>query len=416
MARNEIKNGIIAALDIGSSKVCCAIAQIDKNFNAKIIGFGHNLSKGIKNGIIVDMAEAKNAIARAVEAAEYVAGLRVDSVFVNISSSRLQSSIIKAEMSLSNKPIAENDIKKLVEKGLYRLDIGDSELLHCIPIGYSIDGEDAVADPRGMYGSSLGVNIHTITHPSAPIKNLETVIESCHLDIAMKIATPYASGLATLVDDEKELGGTIIDIGSGLTNIAVFNNGHIVHAGSIAVGGQNITQDLAWGLTTSLSQAERLKTLYGGAISSPKDNREMIKIFPIGEEDETLVKNLAKSEINNIIIPRIEETMELVLLHLKENNLYDIPSHRVVLTGGCSLIQGIREKASYILNRQVRIGNVIDITGMPKNAKSPEFATCIGLLNFAIKSNMIKPEKPSVSFHSVTSPFEKLGQWLFQSS
>ena len=416
MSRNEIKNGIVAVLDIGTSKICCAIAQIDKNFNAQIIGFGHNLSKGIKNGLIVDMAEAKNAIARAVETAEYVAGIRIDSIFVNIASPKLQSSIIKSETSLGNRPITENDIKKLIEKGIYRFDIGDSELLHCIPIGYSIDGEDAVLDPRGMYGSSLGVNIHIITHPTAPIKNLETVIESCHLNIAMKIATPYASGLATLVEDEKELGGTIIDIGSGATNIAVFNNGHIIHVGSIAVGGHNITQDIAWGLTTSLAQAERLKTLYGCAFSSPKDAREMIKIFPIGEEDESLVKTLAKSDINNIIIPRIEETFELVLMHLKEHNLYDIPSHRVVLTGGCSLIQGIREKASYILNRQVRIGNVIDFKGLPKNAKSPEFATCIGLLNFAIKSNIKKPEKPMVAMNTMASRFERLGQWLFQNN
>ena len=188
MSRNEIKNGIIAVIDIGSSKICCAIAQIDKTFNAKIIGFGHTLSKGIKNGAIIDMTDAKNAVARAVESAEYIAGIRIDSVFVNISSPKLQSSRIKAEIELNNKPITENDINKLIDKGMYRFNLGDNEILHCIPVGYSIDGEDSILDPRGMYGSTLGVNIHLITHPIAPIKNLETVIDSCHLNIAKKEA------------------------------------------------------------------------------------------------------------------------------------------------------------------------------------------------------------------------------------
>lgn len=207
-------------------------------------------------------------------------------------------------------------------------------MIHCLPTNYRLDLGEEIKDPRNIYGENLSVNILLGMVPDIQFKNLSTVIENAHLEIAEKAFSAYASGLACLVDDEKEIGATIVDIGGGTTNMATFKHGYPVAFSSIGVGGNNVTNDIAWGLTTSFTHAERLKTLHGCAFMTSQDKEDLINVYPVGEEDDSLIKQVPKAELISIITPRIEEIFELVNKKLAEHGLRDISSHRVVLTGG----------------------------------------------------------------------------------
>ena len=242
----------IAALDIGSSKVCCLIAKISRDKKINVVGYGYNASKGIKNGIVTDINQATLSVCNAVETAEQMANERINRIIVNISGDRIKSSLKGATIAINrNRPVNDLDIKKVIEKGINKINVEDNELIHCLPTNYRLDLGEEIKDPRNIYGENLSVNILLGMVPDIQFKNLSTVIENAHLEIAEKAFSAYASGLACLVDDEKEIGATIVDIGGGTTNMATFKHGYPVAFSSIGVGGNNVTNDIAWGLTTS---------------------------------------------------------------------------------------------------------------------------------------------------------------------
>ena len=334
----------IAALDIGSSKVCCLIAKISRDKKINVVGYGYNASKGIKNGIVTDINQATLSVCNAVETAEQMANERINRIIVNISGDRIKSSLKGATIAINrNRPVNDLDIKKVIEKGINKINVEDNELIHCLPTNYRLDLGEEIKDPRNIYGENLSVNILLGMVPDIQFKNLSTVIENAHLEIAEKAFSAYASGLACLVDDEKEIGATIVDIGGGTTNMATFKHGYPVAFSSIGVGGNNVTNDIAWGLTTSFTHAERLKTLHGCAFMTSQDKEDLINVYPVGEEDDSLIKQVPKAELISIITPRIEEIFELVNKKLAEHGLRDISSHRVVLTGGGAQLSGIRD-------------------------------------------------------------------------
>ncbi len=389
----------IAALDIGSSKVCCVIARISRDQKINIVGYGYNASKGIKNGIITDIKQATYSVCDAVEAAEQKANERINRIIVNVSGSKVKSNIRRSVINLNkSKPVTENDIKKVIEKGINKINVENNELIHCLPTGYRLDFGEETNDPRNLYGESLSVDMLLGLVPEITYRNVKTVLDNSHLEIAEKALSAYASGLSCLVDDEKELGATIVDIGGGTTSIATFSHGHPVYFSSIGVGSDNITRDIAWGLTTSASHAERLKTLHGCAFMTSQDKTETINVYPIGEEDDSLIRQVPKAKLIGIIAPRVEEIFEMVNQKLTEHGLKDITSHRVVLTGGGSHLTGIRDVAAMVLDKQVRlghphnIGNTLDISGYTR-LQSPEFSTVIGLLLFVLNYTERKPNK-----------------------
>lgn len=384
----------IAALDIGSSKVCCVIAKISRDKRINVIGYGYNASKGIKNGVITDINQATLSVCNAVEAAEQMANERIDRVIVNISGDKVKSTIKDASISISkNRPVNEADINKVIDRGINKINVDGHELIHCLPTSYRLDGGEEIKDPRNIFGENLSVDILLGLVPDILYRNLSSVIENSHLEIAGKAFSSYASGLSCLVDDEKEIGATVIDIGGGTTSIASFRHGHPVYFSSIAVGGNNVTNDIAYGLTTSFAHAERLKTLHGCAFLSTQDKSELINVYPVGEEDDSSIKQVPKSDLISIITPRIEEIFELVNLKFREYGVADISSHRVVLTGGASQLSGIREVASMVLDKQVRLGRPKNIENLPDSLCNPSFSTCVGLLLFALNYTEKKPNK-----------------------
>ncbi len=405
----------VAALDIGSSKVCCVIAKISRDKRINVVGYGYNASKGIKNGIVTDINQATLSVCNAVETAEQMANERIDRIIVNISGDKIKSTVKEATISINkNRPVNENDINKVIEKGINKINVEDHELIHCLPTNYRLDMGDEIKDPRNIYGENLSVNILLGLIPEIQFKNISTVIENAHLEIAEKAFSAYASGLSCLVDDEKEIGATIIDIGGGTTNIATFKHGYPVYFSSLGVGGNNVTNDIAWGLTTSFTHAERLKTLHGCAFLTSKDKEETINVYPVGEEDDSLIKQVPRADLINIITPRIEETFELVNKKLTEHGLKDISSHRVVLTGGGSQLSGIREVASMVLDKQVRLGRPKNILNLPDNLYTPSFSTAVGLLLFALNYTEKKPNKIISKPSRSNSGFGKIFEWIKQ--
>mgnify|MGYP002680209744 FL=1 len=406
----------IAALDIGSSKVSCIIAKMSRDKRINIAGYGYNASKGIKNGIVTDINQATISVCNAVEAAEQMANERINRVIVNISGDKIKSVIKDSTISLNkNRPVNESDLAKVIDKGVHKINVDGCELIHCLPTNYRLDGGEDLKDPRNIFGETLSVDILLGLVPDIMYRNVATVIENARLEIAGKAFASYASGLACLVDDERELGATVIDMGGGTTSIASFYHGYPVYFASLPVGGNNVTNDIAFGLTTSFSHAERLKTLHGCAFYSAQDKEETINVYPVGEEDDSCIKQIPRAELTGIIQPRIEETFEMVNRKLAEAGLRDISSHRVVLTGGASQLAGVREIASVVLDKQVRLGRPKNILNLPDILYGPSFSTSIGMLLFALNYTERKPDKiVNKPIHGNGGGVGKIFSWLKQ--
>lgn len=384
------KPSIVSILDVGSSKICCLIARLKprelgdvlpgRTHAVEVIGIGHQRSRGIKSGVVVDLDQAEQAIRLAVDAAERMAGVTVESIIVNVSCGRIASEAFSASVSLAGHEIVEADIRRVLSAGREHSVTPERSVLHSLPIGYSIDGNGGIRDPRGMLGERLGVDMHVVTGEAAPLRNLELCIARCHLQVEATVATPYAAGLAALVEDETELGVACVDMGGGTTTISVFMDGQFVHADAVAIGGQHVTTDIARGLSTRIEDAERLKTMHGSALPSVSDERDILSVLPIGEDERDIPNQLPRSALTRIIRARTEEVLELVRDRLNASGFQTMVGRRIVLTGGASQLTGLTEAARRILARSVRLGRPLGVTGLPEAAKGPAFSAAVGLL------------------------------------
>ncbi|MBR1915985.1 MAG: cell division protein FtsA [Alphaproteobacteria bacterium] len=406
----------LATLDIGSSKVCCLIAHITpRDKKIEIVGYGYNASKGIKNGVITDINQATLSVCNAVEDAEQQAKERINSLIVNVSGDKTASFINRSSIQgHKNRPISDMDVEKLMSQSLAKVKTFEGEPIHCVAMNFLRDKSEIVKDPRNQYAETLGLDMLFGMYPELLYKNLKNVIENAHLDIALKVFSAYASALACLVEDEKELGATVVDIGGGTTSITTFKNGYPVYFSTIPVGGNNITNDIAWGLTTSFAHAEDLKIRHGCAFLISQDERETIDIYPVGEEDDNSIRQVPKSDLINIIAPRVEEIFEMVNKRLAAQGLKDATNHRVVLTGGCSSLAGMREVGNLILNKQVRLGIPRNIPNIPTYLYDPKYSTALGMLLFAINCQERRPYSANTNTVANLTGFKKILTWFKQ--
>ncbi len=412
MSKTKLRHGLIAALDVGTTKVCCFIARAADDGSLRVLGIGHQLSRGMRNGAVVDMEEAETSIRAAVDAAEQMAEERIREVVLNISGGQPSSTNVTVEVSVNGHDIGEQDIRRMLDHARHHTQSTDRDLVHSIPIGFTVDGNEGIRDPRGMYGERLAVTIHLVTANPGPLRNLSTVVNRCHLDIEARVVSAYASGLACLVDDEKDLGVTCIDMGGGTTTIAVFQSGHLVHTDTIPVGGVHVTNDIARGLSTPLVHAERMKTLYGSALPSPSDDREILKVPLVGEDEDGATNQVPRSMLVQIIQPRLEETFELVRSHLEAGGFDKGAGRRVVLTGGAAQLQGLRDLAAMVLDKQVRLGRPVGVQGLPEATGGPAFATCAGLLRYASQHQAVDSAAKAVAATAANGPLGRVGAWL----
>ena len=387
----KVRNSLIAALDVGTTKICCFIARADDEGNLRVVGIGHHSADGVRAGTIVDVEAAEMSILAAVQAAEQMAGEQIREVIVNLSGGQPESHTLNFEVSIAGHEVGDADVRKVLAHGRNQSESVERELIHCVPVGYTIDGSRGIRDPRGMYGERLGINMHLITASSGAVRTLVTCIQRCHLDVAALVVSPYAAALSALVEDEMNLGATVIDMGGGTTSIAVFYDGKLVHADCVPIGGSHVTSDIARGLSTPLAHAERMKTLYGSAVPAPADAHDMIDVPLVGEEDRAQANHVPRSLLVNIIQPRLEETLEHIRARLEASGCDKIAGRRVVLTGGASQLQGVQELAAGVLDKQVRRGRPLRIGGLAEATGGPAFATCAGLLTYAVSKHAEAP-------------------------
>jgi cell division protein FtsA len=417
---------VVSALDIGTSKIACLIARLKpapaqdvlprRTHSIEILGIGHTRAAGIKNGSIVNIAEAETAIRNAVAAAERMAGVELESVVVSISAGRLASELFAATVHAAGPTVTDSDIERVLSAGSRHSLRERRAILHSLPIGYALDDTRGVRDPRGMLGRRLGVDMHVVTVDTAVVRNLMLCIERCHLSIEAMVATPYVAGLAVLSDDEADLGAAVVDIGAGTTTISVFAGGHFVHADGFALGGRHITMDLARGLNARVTDAERVKTLHGSVLSGGSDEHDMIALAA-GQEEGEPSHTVSRALLVNIIRPRVEEILEMVRDRLAASPFASEPRGRVVLTGGGSQLNGLPDLAGRILGRQVRVGRPLGLAGLPEAAKGPAFAVAAGLVVYPQAAHLehFEPQRTRALLSGSDNYFARVGRWLRES-
>ncbi len=377
------KSGIYAALDIGASKTVCLITKIEQTLagsHPRVIGVGHQSTRGLRSGQVVDAAAVEESIQSAVDAAEHMARCTVNEVYLAVSVGAPSSTRISVDMDLAAREVTDRDLDQIRAEALRRHHEPGRFLLHALLLSWRVDGYRGVKYPRGMLGKTLGVEVHLVSAASDPVQNLITCVERCQLSVVNVSATPYVSGIATLVADECDLGVLVIDMGAHTTTAAVFNEGVFQHVDGVPVGGAHVTNDIARGLSTPINEAERIKTLRGSALDGPDDDQIMIEIPPVTGQGAASMFQKSKASLNAIIRPRLEEIFELVHNRLDAAGVTGAAGCSVVLTGGASRLPGIAELAARILGKQVRLGCPDKLAGLPDAARGPDFSAVAGLL------------------------------------
>lgn len=418
------RSAILCVLDIGTSKIVCLIARLrpregsdilpNRTHKAEVLGIGHTRARGMKSGAIADMAKAEASIRQAVDAAERMAEVQVDRVIVTVSAGRISSEQYEAHVTCASPRVQDHDLHRVLAASSDHSVRQGRAVLHSMPIGFRLDDTRGIKDPRGMLGSSLGVDMHVATCDAATARNLMLCVERCHLTVEAMIAAPFASGLAVLTDDEAELGTVCIDMGAGTTTLAVFAGGHFIHADAVAIGSHHVTMDIARGLSARLSDAERIKVLNGACFAAKSDERDIINVPSISEDERDLPNQVTRAQVIRIIRPRIDEILEMLRDRLIASGAAADAGRRVVLTGGGSQLPGLADLASQVLGRQVRIARPVGITGLPDSAKGPPFAAAVGLTVYPQIAG-IEHFEPQRRFFAATGTdgyFSRVGKWI----
>lgn len=414
---------LISVLDIGSTKICCVIARLTprpegkvlkgRTHIAEVIGFGYGASSGIKSGVITDLDQAEQAIRTVVGMAERAAGLTVQSVVVNVTAGRLGSETFSAGVNLGAQEVEKADVQRVLRAVNERSVRPERSIVHALPIGYAIDGQKGVRDPRGLVGEKLSVDVAVISAETLAMRNIELVLNRCHLQVESLMATPYASGLSTLVDDEGQLGVAVVDFGGATTTVAVFADGHPVFCDAIAIGGHHLTLDIARQLSVSVADAERLKTVYGSVLPGQADEREMISIVPVGAGADEAPGMIPRSHLTRILRPRVEEILTAIRDRMQATGMMDVCGRRFVLTGGGSELTGLPEVARRLLGRNVRNGRPMGISGLPEMARGAGFATVAGMLIYPqVCAQEFAEPRQTAKLTGTDGYFARVGTWL----
>ena len=411
MSNIKRSNDIFAVIDIGNTKVSSLIGTSAKNndVQVKVLGFGQHASLGITNGIVTDMKEIANSIAKAVEGAETMAGFPINKVTCSLSGGRPITKVTRGKLKIENGQVMKSDIAKIQKMNKPKI-IENYKFLSSSVIKYYIDNNTPVDNPIGIHTDNLIVEISHIYGQKRVIENISSAIDLCHLSIDKFIICSEASGVSTLIEDERLNGAIVIDLGGNVTSVGVFINNKIIFSDSIPIGGVHITSDIVRGLGTKAEDAEKIKILYGSALSNETDEYTKIEVPIISDEGEIIDQEIPKAMLTAIIKPRIEEIFELVKERLTFLTLSASSINKVILCGGGANLNNVRELASSYLNTNVRIGRPIGLVDIPEIVHTPTFSCLTGLL---IKS--LQQEKLLISNKMNSGLFNYFGRisdWL----
>ena len=376
------KNNYIVGLDIGTKKTAAIIGEITEDKKIETIGIGTTDSRGLRKGVVVNLEATVDAIKKAQEEAELMAGVEIDSAFVGISGAHIKSFNSRGVIAVSgkNKEITPEDIERVIDQSKAVSIPPDREIIHIIPQEFVVDEQDGIKDPLGMSGIKLEVNVHIVTSATTSVQNLKTCIERAGIEIERIVLNQIAASSSTLTHDEMELGVGMIDMGGGTTEVAIFERGSLWYTSIIPIGGDNFTNDIAVGLRTPIPEAERIKKKFGCVSSPPMDEEDTIEVPSMGMGKKPRI--LSRQLLADIIQPRAEEIFRLVDNDIKRMGYEKSLNSGIVITGGTALLEGLEEVAEEIFDLPVRRGDPSGIGGLAERVNTPDYAASVGLILF----------------------------------
>lgn len=376
------KGELIVGLDIGTTKICSIVGELTEN-GIDIIGIGTHASKGLRKGVVVNIEATVASIRRAIEEAELMAGCEINTVYTGIAGGHVKGFNSQGIVAVKSKEVSEADIQRVIDAAKAVAIPLDREVIHVLPQEFIIDEQGGIKEPLGMSGVRLEAKVHIVTGAVSSAQNIIKCANRTGLNVNDIVLQPLASAEAVLGEDEKELGVCLIDIGGGTTDIVVFSGGSIVHTGVIALGGNNLTSDVAIGLRTPAHEAERIKQKYGCCLPSMVGPEETIEVPSVGGRQPRL---LSRQILTEILEPRVEEIFQLVHRELQRSGYEDLLASGVVITGGTTLLEGMPELAEDVLGLPVRRGSPQGVGGLVDVVRSPMYATGVGLVLYGAKN------------------------------
>jgi cell division protein FtsA len=371
---------IVVGIDVGTTKICTLVARVEDGDALRIMGVGIEPSDGIRKGVIVDLAAASKSISRSVALAEQTSGLKIDSALVSLAGGHVSSVNSRGVVAVSGEKVSEVDIERAMEAARTVAIPNSREIIHVIQRGFALDGQDGIHQPIGMHGFRLEVESHVITAATATVENLRQAVAAAGVDAAQFVLNPLASAEVVLNDTERQMGAIVCDIGGGTTDLAIYVNGDVWHTMVLAVGGNHLTADIAHGLRLPVEKAEIAKKEHGHAIQSEIGMEESFTVKPFGEDQPVRV---SRRDMAHIIEARVEEIFDLTLQEIKRSGYDGLLPAGMVLTGGTSLLPGIRQLATKVLGMPVRTAQPEKLIGLADKLNSPAYSTSVGLLYWA---------------------------------
>lgn len=369
---------ILVGLDIGTTKICAIVAEITETGALNVIGVGSSPSRGLRKGVVVNIESTVESIKKAVDDAELMAGVEIHSVYTGIAGGHIAGENCKGVVVLKKQEVTREDVQRAVDSARTMAVIPqERRVLHVLPREFLVDDQDGIRDPVGLLGTRLEVNVHIITGAVTSAQNLIKGVNRAGLDVVDIVLQPLASSEAVLSPEEKELGVVMVDFGGGTTDLAIFLDGSVRHTAVLPLGGQNLTKDLAIGLLTSQSEAEKIKLQYGIARADLLQGHQMVEVPSVGERPARM---FTRRDIADILEPRVEEMFELVRREIARAGYEGMLGAGVVLTGGTSLLEGMLDAAEKLLNLPARRGVPGGVGGLRDIVSNPIFSTGVGLL------------------------------------
>lgn len=404
---NAAEKRMIVGLDIGTSKVVAVVGEVDADGIMEIVGIGSHPSRGLKKGVVVNIESTVNAIQRAVEEAELMAGCQIHSVYVGIAGSHIRSMNSHGIVAVKDREVFQHDLDRVLDAAQAVAIPADQRVLHTLPQEYVIDNQGGIKEPLGMSGVRLEAKVHLVTCAVNAAQNIEKCVQRCGLEVDGIILEQLASSYSVITDDERDLGVCLVDIGGGTSDIAIFTDGSIRHTGVIPIAGDQVTNDIAMALRTPTQHAEEIKIRYACALTQLARPEETIKVPSVGDRPP---RDLSRQSLAEVVEPRYDELFTLIQAELRRSGFEELVPAGVVLTGGTSKMEGVVELAEEIFHMPVRIGAPQHARGLNDITRNPIYATAVGLLLYGAKQ-----QDPSVSHRDTRlsdGVWEKMKEWF----